>query len=256
MEYESSRDSDYRLGLVSVSFRPNSPQEILEAMKKADLFCIEWGSDIHAPCNDIEKLREIARLQKEYGVSCSSYGTYFRLGVSPIEELIRYIEAAKILGTHILRIWCGAKSGACFTEDEKNALMSQCKQANDIAKQHGVILCLECHCGTYTERSSDTLSLIKEISSPCFQMYWQPFQWQTENDNLMYAEAIASVVHNIHVFQWKGERRFSLNDGIQEWQNYLSKFPAPRTLLLEFMPDNNILSLKTEADALRKIIGD
>ena len=50
-------------------------------------------------------------------------------------------------------------------------------------------------------------------------------------------------------------QRFSLNDGIDEWRGYLGKFGTPRTLLLEFMPDDALSSLSKEADALRMIIG-
>ena len=60
-------DKQYRLGLVSISFRQHSPREILETMKQAGLTCIEWGSDVHAPCGDEDKLREILALQEEYG---------------------------------------------------------------------------------------------------------------------------------------------------------------------------------------------
>ena len=88
----------YKLGLVSVSFRAHTPRKILEAAKAAGLSCIEWGSDVHAPCNDTERLYEIAKMQKQYGMECSSYGTYFRLGEAPIEMLEQYITAAKTLG--------------------------------------------------------------------------------------------------------------------------------------------------------------
>ena len=64
------KENKYNLGLVSVSFRQHSPREILEAVKETQLSCIEWGSDVHAPCNDIKRLREIATLQKEYGIYC------------------------------------------------------------------------------------------------------------------------------------------------------------------------------------------
>ena len=43
------KENQYSLGLVSVSFRKNTPKEILEAVKEAGLSCIEWGSDAHAP---------------------------------------------------------------------------------------------------------------------------------------------------------------------------------------------------------------
>jgi hypothetical protein len=87
-------------------------------------------------------------------------------------------------------------------------------------------------------------------------MYWQPFQWQNIKDNLEYAEAIAPFTRHIHVFQWKDNERFSLNDGVQEWQKYLHQFSTPRTLLLEFMPNGTTEELATEANALRFIIGE
>ena len=102
--------SDYTLGLVSISFRKHTPEEIIQAVKAAGLSCIEWGSDVHAPCRDTERLHEIARLQGEYGITCSSYGTYFKFGKTPLEELTDYITAAKILGADVLRLWCGQKS--------------------------------------------------------------------------------------------------------------------------------------------------
>ena len=61
----------YRMGLVSISFRSHTPREILEAMRRAGLTCIEWGSDVHAPCRDTAALRAIASLQEEYGIACS-----------------------------------------------------------------------------------------------------------------------------------------------------------------------------------------
>lgn len=41
----------------------------------------------------------------------------------------------------------------------------------------------------------------------------------------LYAEAIAPFTHHIHVFQWKDNERFSLNDGVKEWQKYYTNFP-------------------------------
>ena len=250
------KENKYRLGIVSVSFRNHTPREILEASKKAGLSCIEWGSDVHAPCRDIEALREIADLQKEYGIECSSYGTYFRLGEAPIEDLKAHINAAKILGTDILRLWCGTKCGEEYSDSERQDLLRQCKQAAEIARGEGVTLCMECHKRTYTQRLDDAIELMRTVNSPNFRMYWQPFQWQTVEENLAYAEAIAPYVRHIHVFQWKDKERFSLCEGIEEWQNYLGKFSIPRTLLLEFMPDDKMTSLAAESNALKTIIGE
>ena len=249
------REDKYALGLVSISFRKHSPVEILEAASSAELSLIEWGSDVHAPCRDTEGLTQLARLQSEYGIRCSSYGTYFRLGETPIEELPEYIAAAKLLGTDILRLWCGTRCGAEYTDEERQSLIAQCREAALIAIRENVTLCMECHKKTFTERLSDAIALMEEIDSPNFRMYWQPFQWQSVNENLAYARAIAPYTRHIHVFQWKNKEKFSLNDGIEEWREYLRLLPAPRALLLEFMPDDDLNSLSIEAKALKNIIG-
>lgn len=246
----------YALGLVSVSFRSHTPKEILAAAKAAGLSCVEWGSDVHAPCRDTERLKEIVALQKEYGIFCSSYGTYFCLGETPIEELEAYIQAAKILGTNILRLWCGRKSGKDMTDAEKNDIFDVCKKATEIAEVADVTLCLECHKKTFTENPDDAVWLMKSVNSPCFRMYWQPFQWQEPEKNVMSATKIANYAEHIHVFNWREKEKLPLEEAIEEWQSYLKQFSVPRTLLLEFMPNGTIEELTHEADSLREIIGE
>ena len=142
------KENKYHLGLVSVSFRQHEPRTVIEATRTAGLSCIEWGSDVHAPCHDVKRLYEIAALQKEYGIVCSSYGTYFRLGETSVEELEAYIRAAKLLGTNILRLWCGRKTGKDMSDAEKNGLFEACKKSAKMAESNGVTLCMECHRGT------------------------------------------------------------------------------------------------------------
>lgn len=240
----------YNFGLVSVSFRPYSPEEILIAMKNAGLTCIEWGSDVHCPP---EKAEEIAALQEKYGITCCSYGTYFRLGVTPIEELPAYITAAKILGTDILRLWCGNKDSGEHTENEKAALFAACKQAAKIAEESGVVLCMECHINTYTNTKESALELMQAIDSPAFRMYWQPSQYVSETENLAYAKLLAPYSEHLHVFNWKWEEKFPLADGADTWKQYLACFPRNKHLLLEFMPDGKLETLAREARALKEI---
>ena len=245
----------YTLGLVSVSFRQHTPKEILEAMVLTGLSCIEWGSDVHAPCSNTERLLEIAALQKEYGIRCASYGTYFRLGETPLEELQQYIRAASILETKILRLWCGTKSGKTLREQERDDLFAACRRAAAIAEANGVTLCMECHKQTFTEDPDDADSLMRAVNSPHLRMYWQPFQWQDAEQNLKNAQKIAPYAEHIHVFHWKHEEKLPLARAIPEWQSYLREFTVPRTLLLEFMPNGTIGELAAETTALKAITG-
>lgn len=242
-----------KTGLVSISFRPLDFEQIINQTKKAGLECIEWGSDVHAPCSDIQRLKNIAHAQSKAGLFCSSYGTYFRLGENDINELYDYIKAAKILGTDILRLWCGSKSTDEYTPEQTRQLFDECKQAAAIAEKENVILCLECHRNTYTETKEGALKLMQASCSPAFKMYWQPNQWRSIEENLEYARTLAPYITHIHVFQWKGKERFPLSDGIAEWRSYLEKIGGEHTLLLEFMPDDRIESLPQEAQSLFEI---
>lgn len=240
----------YKLGLCSVSFRENSPEEILHNMKVAELDVIEWGSDVHCPP---EKAKEIALLQKQYGIACCSYGTYFRLGVTPICELGQHIKAAKALGADVLRLWCGNKNSEDYTEIEKKALFSACKASAEIAAEEGVTLCMECHNNTYTNTKESALELMQAVNSPAFRMYWQPSQFRSEEENIEYAKLIAKHTVNIHVFNWKEKEKYPLSEAKDIWREYLSCFDGGRTLLLEFMPDDKIETLKQEATTLKEI---
>ena len=177
------------------------------------------------------------------------------MGQTPIAELEPYLLAARRLGTDILRVWCGTKSGADMTEGEITSLLSDCRAAARLAEAHGVTLCTECHLRTFTERPEDALALMQAVNSPHFRTYWQPFQTRTIAQNLAYLRMLAPYVTHVHVFQWKGADRFPLADGIAEWQAYLSLLGFPHTLLLEFMPDDCLDTLTREANALRHIIG-
>ena len=240
------QNSNYTLGLVSVSFRKYLVKDIIKAVKEAGLSCIEWGSDVHAPCLDKERLLEISKLQNEYGIKCCSYGTYFRLGETPIEQLEDYISAAKILGTDILRLWCGTKSGADMSDVEKEELFKECKKASEIAKKLGVTLCMECHKNTFTEYPSDAKLLVNAVNSSSFLTYWQPSQWQNYENNVESAKIYAPFTKHIHVFNWEGTKKFSLELAIDKWRGYLNNFSVPRTLLLEFMPNGTLEELITE----------
>lgn len=244
------------IGLVSVSFRKHTPEEILHAMGQCGLKFVEWGSDIHAPCTNLDKVKSIAMAQAAAGITCCSYGTYFRLGENKPEELVDYIKAAKILGTNILRLWCGNVGSQSCTEQQREALYADCRKAAEIAGAYGVILCMECHNGTLTDRKESALALMQAVDSPAFRMYWQPNQLRTEQENLAYAKLLNPYIVHVHAFNWTCNERFPLAEAYEQWQNYRKVLPAGATMLLEFMPDDRIESLKAEADALRKIVGE
>lgn len=244
----------YHAGLVSVSFRNLSPEEVVQAMADSGLKYVEWGSDVHAPCTDTARLEQIVALQKQYGITCCSYGTYFRLGFTPMEELHDYIRAAKLLGTKTLRLWAGKKASDLFTSEERDHFFDICRQAAKIAEDAGVTLCMECHRRTYTETKEGALELMQAVNSPAFRMYWQPSQALTIEGNVEYIRLLKPYIDHLHAFHWANEVHYPLSEGTENWKTYFAEFSGDRAVLLEFMPDNRVESLPTEAATLRRII--
>jgi len=171
-----------------------------------------------------------------------------------MDELPKYIVAAKALGTDILRVWCGTKSSKDYTRVELNAIYEECRHAAKLAEKEGVILCTECHNWTLTDNMESALALFKNVNSPAFQTFWQPNQFKSKEENLAYAKAVAPFTKTVHVFNWSGENKYPLSQDIKTWKEYLSCFSGDIPFLLEFMPDNKIESLEKETQALFKIL--
>ncbi len=246
---------NFKCGLVSISFRNHTSEELVKAVSEAGLDAIEWGSDVHAPYADIEKLENIVNLQKEYNVECSSYGTYFYLGRDDIALLPEYIKAAKILGTDILRLWCGVKGSESYTDEEKEELFEICRKASKIAEKENVRFCMECHAGTYPDTPESAVELMKAVNSPNFKMFWQPNQHQSVEYNEDFAKKVLPFAENVHVFYWEGIERFPLEKGKEDWRKYLDILGGKRYLLLEFLYDDKLTSLKGEGKTLLEIAG-
>lgn len=245
----------FEAGLVSITFREMDVAELIRATAEAGLKHIEWGSDVHAPNHDTQRLLQIVHLQKEYDINCSSYGTYFYLGLMPIEELPNYIRAAKLLGTNILRLWAGKKNAESYSQDEKEAFFAQCKQAAKLAEDACVTLCLECHRNSYTETAEGALELMKAVNSPAFRMYWQPNPSTSFDDNISYIRLVRDYIVHIHAFNIKGYTGYPLSEAADDWKQYLDEIGGDHIILLESMPGSESGILNREAESLRSIIG-
>ena len=243
----------FKTGVCSVSFRKLSVDEVIKYTKDAGLLAIEWGSDVHAPYTDLERINYIAKAQKEAGLYCSSYGTYFKLGEHDTEELRGYIAAAKILGTNILRLWCGNKNYEDMTDEERAFIVSESKKAAKIAEELGAVLCMECHNNSYTNSLEGALNLMESVGSEAFRMYWQPATKNPVEITLEYAAKIAPYTYNVHVYYYEDGVKHPLADGVETWKKYLACFKGCEHLLLEFMPDNTPDSLAAEAKTLNAL---
>lgn len=243
-------------GLVSISFRRYSVDDILDACQKAGLTCIEWGSDVHVPAGNAQVANEVAEKTKAAGLFTMAYGSYFRLGGNTPAEFAPYIDSAKRLGARVIRVWGGVKGSANMTAEEREKLVADARAIADMAEEAGLIVTLECHSDTVTDHVDSGMDFYKAVNHPALRAYWQPSQFYDEAYNLDAAARYAPLTECLHVFQWSRTARHPLPEGREIWGKYLDLFRAEAEdrdigLLLEFMHDDRLETLYETAEELK-----
>lgn len=247
-------------GLVSVSFREETPETILREARAAGLQAVEWGGDVHVPAGDIQNARRVGFLTREAGLRTAAYGSYYRLGeaAEPRTAFAPVLETARALEAPVIRLWAGTAGSAQTPPEKRRALEEEARLLAGIAEEAGVVLTLECHPDTLTDDWKSAADFLAAVGHPSLRMYWQPNPFQDEAYNRRAAAELASHTVNLHVFHWDAVRRYPLDEGRDIWRDYLKIFEdawrddeTDHALLLEFMHDNRLASLrKTAAELL------
>ncbi len=248
-----------KCGLVSVSFRDKSVDEIIKYTKQAGLQAIEWGSDIHVPFGNIELAKDVKEKTEKAGLTVSSYGSYFRFGVPENTDEIwqSYLNTALALGCSVIRVWCGNQGSREISVEEYDLAVEQAKRYCQMAEKSGITVTMECHNYTITDDYDSTLKFLKDVSCSNLKMYWQPNQFRADDYNIDSLNALLDYIVNIHVFYWIGKEKFPLSDGYTIWKKYVEICKNENKdyyFLLEFMHDNKIESLNMTAKTLKKLI--
>lgn len=244
----------FQTGLVSISFRRHTVDDILHAAKRANLSLIEWGSDVHVPAGQAAVADLVAKKTADAGLRCITYGSYFRLGQTPLSELEAYLDSACRLGTRHVRMWCGTCGSAKATEKVRESVVAAGRVAAEQAATYGLDITLECHNGTLTDECDSAMRYLREVDHPAMRLYWQPCQFHSEEYNCQTALTYAPFTECLHVFHWDATARYPLVQGESIWRRYLQAFRSeqrPIGLLLEFMHDDRLETLETTARTLQ-----
>jgi len=251
-------------GLCSVTFRARTPTAIVKIASDAGLAAMEWGGDVHVPPGRLGAARDVGRWTREAGLTVSSYGSYLRPPVDGLDAFHRVLETAQELGAPMIRIWPGwpdrASSG--YSDADRRAAVDAINAMGAIAAAHNVAIGLECHTGTLTDSTASAVRLIRTIDSPAVFLYWQPRPGIPKAEALVELAAVGTDIAFAHVFHWDaGCHRFPLADGAAEWRAYLAaipegRFAGQRYALLEFVADDSVENLKTDARALKALLAE
>lgn len=238
-----------KTGLVSVTFRQKSIEEIVKLAQKAGLFAIEWGGDVHVPHGDLESAKSACRLTKESGLITASYGSYYRAGTkmdfSPVLETALNLQAPNI------RVWAFNKGAAETAPFEREETVNDLQECVNLAKKHGITVSCEFHAGTLTDSAEGALKLLSEIEG--LKTYWQPQTSLSIIERKQGLEAVLPYITNIHVFNWTKKERLLLEEAKDEWKNYFG-LVQDGFALLEFVKDDSEKSFFSDANTLKRML--
>ncbi len=251
-------------GLVSVSFRQLTPEDILARMTACGLDSVEWGGDVHVPAGDIATATRVRAHSEAAGVRIHAYGSYYRVGASDPADFATVAASAAALDAPIIRVWAYTKNRPAVDDATYAAIVADARRI--CAAVPDRLICLECHNGTLTEDYTHALAFIRAVAAPNLRTYYQPNQFRDFAYNLAAARALAPYCHGVHTFSWEGNDKFPLDTPPHDarWRAYIaaireatrkplclaSDAPAPE-FLLEFMHDGNPDSLPAAAATLR-----
>ncbi|WP_256260286.1 sugar phosphate isomerase/epimerase [Streptomyces atratus] len=246
-----------RPGLCSVTFRRLPAPELARRAADAGLEVIEWGADVHAPPEDPDAVRAAREASDGYGLTCCSYGSYFRATQDEAAEFPATARAAVLLGAPRVRVWAGGAGSRDATPEERSGTVARLREAARTAADHGLELALEFHSKTLTDTVESTVRLLDEVGSDNLRTYWQPPQDVPDEEALAGLAALVDRVSAVHVFSWwPGNHRLRLADREGLWAGVfglLNERRVPMEALLEFVPGDDPDVLSREADTLRRV---
>ena len=241
-----------KTGIVSISFRDRSPEQILIAASEAGLDAVEWGGDVHVPHGDLEAARLVRELSAAFDTEIAEYGSYYAIGKSDPSLFEDILNTARDLGTNVIRVWAHqGKPSDSFSEEEYQACVADAKRICAMAGD--ITVALECHPNTLTDEYHTELKFIRDVGCDNLKTFWQPNQHRPVDYNLDSIRALLPYIVSVHVYSWKRKERLPLAALESDWLQYVELLSAKDlNYMLEFMHDGNIETLKETAATLKK----
>ena len=197
-------------GLVSITFRKLTPEDVIDLCVRAEVRCIEWGGDVHVPPGDATRAREVGRLTREAGLEVAAYGSYYRLGSNqPGAFEAVMTSAARPRRADHPRL--GRQQGRA-RDRGRRALRDHRRRVargRHRAARHGITVCLEYHAGTLTDQRESAVALLGELAHPNIEFLWQPTNGAPVDECCERLVEMLPRMRNVHVFPLVADGRQS-----------------------------------------------
>lgn len=243
------------IGFTTVTFRKKSRREVCEIAVKIGIKYLEWGGDIHLPPDDDIALQEVISLQKEFGLTAVSYGSYYRLGAENYPLWEQIVNTADKIGARMIRIWQGDCSSQNVSAEKLQAMVNETKRLADIANEKGLTVAFEFHKNTNNDTGKSAVEFLTAVNKPNVKTYWQPFSTDVDIENL---KAVLPYLVCVHIFEWNEKgKRYSLKHGVDKWSEFLKiigNSNAEPYLIMEFVKHDSRHQFAKDVKILRRLL--
>lgn len=231
----------FRTGLVSITFRKESPEALIELVSRAGQAGIEWGGDVHVPHGKIPRAEEVGSRTREAGLEVAAYGSYYRAGESTGNpDFQAVLDSALALKAPSIRVWAGKRGSADADETYRQLVKDDLARICALSADQNIGISLEFHGQTLTDTADSARDLLESLQCLNLNSLWQPPNGEPLETCLAGLEDMLPHISNVHVFHWgKGwNDRYPLAEGAERWKIYLSRLAGgvqPRWALMEFV---------------------
>ena len=243
-------------GLVSVTFRKMTPQEIIPLVVKAGLSGIEWSSREHVLPGDTAQAQAVRKQMDEAGLAAPSYGTYYYAGEKDNPDFRALIENALILGAPVIRVWAGKDDSTdSITEARRAEITEDLRRICDEAARHGLLVSTEYHNRTLTDTFESAMRLFEDV--PLLRTHWQADEGKPASEHRRALTGILGRLTVVHAAWWRNREQKPFEEAQDDWKEYvriLKTSPRDHYVLLEFVRNADPEQMLRDAAALKRII--
>ena len=253
----------YIPGLLSVTFRQLSADEIIDLCTQNGLLALEWGGDIHVPHGDIAEAQRVGEATRAAGLTVAAYGSYYRcVDGADQPDFADVLASAQALGAPLIRVWAGTAGSATTADAERDRITVDLKRIGELSAAAGIEIAIEYHANTLTDDPDSALALIQAVDLPNVKLYWQTSNQKSADYSADVLTRLLPYLSHLHAFRWEwnedGIERRPLSDAFEIWQGFLrlAKPPAggTRAVMLEFVRDDSPQQLAEDARTLIRLI--
>lgn len=262
-----------RTGLVSVTFRQESPETLIDWTVEAGLEAIEWGGDIHVPAGNLDTAYKIGRLTRNRGLTVPTYGSYYRVGLDaraektqskPNPDFAKVLATALALRAGTIRVWANVMASKAADDQAWERTIADLIRIRDMAADEGISISLEYHNNTLNDCPEATTRLLTAADGIFpVHTFWQPLDDLAPEAKLATLHAALPWLSHVHVFADQRASRL-MKDTSELWHDYLpviisapvfaeqkgGSHPVDRCLMIEFVQDAQRESLMLDAATL------